>query len=549
MAVQDGQPMNLSDSEDGEWPTEEVQPLLDNKAQTLGGAQHVTNIPLVPLAGSRQCCSARWNLSFLMFLGFGMVYALRVNLSVAMVAMVNGTAPQPVDNSTYLAVCPDHSTDNSSNTSRETLRVQQFQWDSTTQGVILSSFFYGYILTQVPGGYLAGYFGGKLFLGLGVLVTAVLTLLTPLAASLGVPYLVILRALEGFGEGVTYPAMNAMWAKWAPPLERSRLMTFSGTGGSFGSFVALPITGFICHSLGWAYVFYIFGKLFSTGAAGCIWALLWFCLVTDEPLSHPRISKQERDHITSSVGLQGKCHGWTLPFLSMLTSLPLWAIIIAHFCINWSFYTLLTTLPSYMSQVLHFSIKENGFLSAVPYFTSWVMSIICGQLADRMRERRIASTTFVRKMFTVIGSLLPAAFFIATAFIDCDYVAAMVFLTVSSTLIAANSAGFSINHIDIAPRYAGVLLGITNTFGTLPGMIAPTVVGYLTAQNALAGWKIVFYISAAILTFGGVFYTAFGSGEPQVWSKGIPEGKQRDQKSITSPTLINHPVWSPDPDE
>ncbi|KAG2461170.1 S17A5 protein, partial [Polypterus senegalus] len=341
-----------------------------------GGAQHVTNIPLVPLAGSRQCCSARWNLSFLMFLGFGMVYALRVNLSVAMVAMVNGTAPQPVDNSTYLAVCPDHSTDNSSNTSRETLRVQQFQWDSTTQGVILSSFFYGYILTQVPGGYLAGYFGGKLFLGLGVLVTAVLTLLTPLAASLGVPYLVILRALEGFGEGVTYPAMNAMWAKWAPPLERSRLMTFSGT-----------------------------------------------------------------------------------------------------------------------------------------------------------------------------GSLLPAAFFIATAFIDCDYVAAMVFLTVSSTLIAANSAGFSINHIDIAPRYAGVLLGITNTFGTLPGMIAPTVVGYLTAQNALAGWKIVFYISAAILTFGGVFYTAFGSGEPQVWSKGIPEGKQRDQKSITSPTLINHPVWSPDPDE
>ncbi|XP_051774833.1 sialin isoform X3 [Erpetoichthys calabaricus] len=514
MAVQDGQPMNLSDSEDEEWPTEEVQPLLDNKAQTLGGAQHVTNISSVPLIGSRQCCSARWNLSFLMFLGFSMVYALRVNLSVAMVAMVNSTVPQPVDNSTYLAVCPDHSADNSSNTSRETLKVQQFQWDSTTQGVILSSFFYGYILTQVPGGYLAGYFGGKLFLGLGVLVTAALTLLTPLAASLGVPYLVILRALEGFGEGVTYPAMNAMWAKWAPPLERSRLMTFSGTG-----------------------------------AAGCIWALLWFCLVTDEPLSHPRISKQERDHITSSVGLQGQCHGWTLPFLSMLTSLPLWAIIIAHFCINWSFYTLLTTLPSYMAQVLHFSIKENGFLSAVPYFTSWVMSIICGQLADRMRERRIVSTTFVRKMFTVIGSVLPAAFFIATAFIDCDYVAAMAFLTVSSTLIAANSAGFSINHIDIAPRYAGVLLGITNTFGTLPGMIAPTVVGYLTAQNALAGWKIVFYISAAILTFGGVFYTAFGSGEPQAWSKGIPEGKQRDQKSITSPTLINHPVWSPDPDD
>ena len=67
--------------------------------------------------------------------------------------------------------------------------------------------------------------------GLGTLWTAVLTLLTPVVAHLGWPYFVALRVLEGIGEGVTFPAMNAMFSRWAPPLERSRLpaFTYSGT--------------------------------------------------------------------------------------------------------------------------------------------------------------------------------------------------------------------------------------------------------------------------------------------------------------------------------
>ena len=61
-------------------------------------------------------------------------------------------------------------------------------------------------------------------------------------------------------QGVTFPAMMAMWARWAPPLERSRLMTLSGSGASFGAFLALPLTGFICETLGWPAVFYLCGE-------------------------------------------------------------------------------------------------------------------------------------------------------------------------------------------------------------------------------------------------------------------------------------------------
>lgn len=79
-------------------------------------------------------------------------------------------------------------------------QIPQYPWDSETQGWLLGAFFFGYLCTQIPGGYLSGHYGGSIFLGLGVLGTAVLTLLTPLAAQLGPYWLFTLRALEGFGE-------------------------------------------------------------------------------------------------------------------------------------------------------------------------------------------------------------------------------------------------------------------------------------------------------------------------------------------------------------
>ena len=95
---------------------------------------------------------------------------------------------------------------------------------------MLGAFFYGYVLTQLPGGYLASRFGGKLLLGGGVLCTSLLTLLTPIAARTSFAFLIVVRILEGIGEGVTFPAMHAIWGAWAPAMERTRLtaLTYAG---------------------------------------------------------------------------------------------------------------------------------------------------------------------------------------------------------------------------------------------------------------------------------------------------------------------------------
>ncbi|XP_057596023.1 sialin [Hippopotamus amphibius kiboko] len=452
------------------------------------------------------CCSARYNLAFLAFFGFFVLYSLRVNLSVALVDMVDSNTTA-ADNRTS-SECAEHSAP------IKVLHNQtgkKYQWDAETQGWILGSFFYGYIITQIPGGYIASRSGGRLLLGFGILGTAVFTLFTPLAADFGVGALVVLRALEGLGEGVTFPAMHAMWSSWAPPLERSKLLSISYAGAQLGTVVSLPLSGIICFYMNWTYVFYLFG------AVGIIWFTLWVWFVSDTPETHKTISRCEKEYILSSLRNQLSSEK-SVPWTPMLRSLPLWAIVVAHFSYNWTFYTLLTLLPTYMKEVLRFNIQENGFLSAVPYLGSWLCMILSGQVADNLRAKWNFSTLCVRRVFTLIGMIGPAVFLIAAGCIGCDYSLAVAFLTISTTLGGFCSSGFSINHLDIAPSYAGILLGITNTFATIPGMIGPIIARSLTPENTIAEWQIVFCIAAAINVFGAIFFTLFAKGEVQKWA-------------------------------
>uniref|UniRef100_A0A673T8G0 Sialin n=2 Tax=Suricata suricatta TaxID=37032 RepID=A0A673T8G0_SURSU len=414
------------------------------------------------------CCSARYNLAVLAFFGFFVLYALRVNLSVALVDMVDSNTTL-ADNRTSQE-CAEHSA---------TIKVlhnqtgKRYQWDAETQGWILGSFFYGYIITQIPGGYIANKVGGKLLLGFGILGTAVFTLFTPIAADFGVGALIILRALEGLGEGVTFPAMHAMWSSWAPPLERSKLLSISYAGAQLGTVISLPLSGIICFYMNWTYVFYLFGIV------GIIWFMLWMVLVSDKPETHKTISRHEKEYILSSLKNQLSSQK-SVPWIPMLKSLPLWAIVVAHFSYNWTFYTLLTLLPTYMKEILRFNVQENGLLSALPYFGGWLCMILSGQAADNLRAKWNFSTICVRRVFSLIGMIGPAVFLVAAGFIGCDYSLAVAFLTISTTLGGFCSSGFSINHLDIAPSYAGILLGITNTFATIPGMVGPIIAKSLT---------------------------------------------------------------------
>lgn len=305
--------------------------------------------------------------------------------------------------------------------------------------------------------------------------------------------------------------MHAIWSSWAPPLERSKLLSVSYAGAQLGTVISLPLSGLICFYMNWTYVFYSFGII------GIIWFIFWMSLVSETPATHKTISPHEKEYILSSLKNQLSSQK-SVPWTPMLKSLPLWAIVIAHFSSNWTFYTLLTLLPTYMQEILRFNIQENGFLSAVPYFGSWVCILLSGQLADTLRAKWNFSTICVRRTFTLIGMVGPAVFLVAAGYIGCNYSLAVAFLSISTALAGFNSSGLSINHLDIAPSYAGILLGITNTFATIPGMIGPIIAKSLTPENTIREWEMVFCIAAAINVFGAIFFTLFAKGEVQDWA-------------------------------
>merc|ERR1719402_181455 len=154
------------------------------------------------------------------------IYGLKVNLSIAIVSMVNHTAielAKVADNSTagghHGGSCPapDNMTDHANDTGH-TAKTEDgpFNWSSSEQGMVLSSYFLGYFVTQIPGGRLAELYSAKLVFLVAVLMNALGTVVTPGASLLGYPVLMVARIFEGFGGGVTFPAMNVLIAKWSP---------------------------------------------------------------------------------------------------------------------------------------------------------------------------------------------------------------------------------------------------------------------------------------------------------------------------------------------
>ncbi|KAF2882063.1 hypothetical protein ILUMI_24111 [Ignelater luminosus] len=487
-----------SDSEDSDYEEDEDE---------------LTKIIAPEVEDTRQCLKARHILGILGFLGFANVYAMRVNLSVAIVAMVNHTAfPEPPTNNNTYDHCPAPDIANTTKTTDG-----PFTWDEKTQGIVLGSFFYGYVLTQVPGGRLAELFGGKLVFGCGVLMTAIFTLLSPIAAQMNFPLFIVVRVLEGMGEGVTFPAMHAMLARWIPPLERSKFAAYVYAGANFGTVISLPISGWLCgleFMGGWPLAFYLFGLI------GIVWFVFWVFFIYDTPSSHPRICRQEQAFILASIGPQDEDDKAPIPWRGMITCLPLWAILITQCGQSWAFYTQLTELPTYMSEILHFNIEQNAILSALPYLTSWWFGIFTSIVADWLLSKNYLSLSTSYKLFNSLASIVPSLGLLGVAWLGCDRISVQVILSLTGAFAGAVYAGNQMNHIALSPKYAGTMYGITNAAANMCGFLAPYAIGLLIeGKETLGQWRMVFYLAAGINMGSNLFYVAFASAREQPWSR------------------------------
>jgi ACS family sodium-dependent inorganic phosphate cotransporter len=383
--------------------------------------------------------------------------------------------------------------------------ARQKGYDAAAKGLVLSSFFWGYLWLQLLGGWMADRFGGKRVLAAGVALWSLATFLTPPAASISFGALLAMRALLGAGEALNFPAVHSLAARWTIGSERARAISLHFSGVAFGTMIALIISPMIVLGWGWPAVFYI------SGALGLVWLIAWQLKSANGPEECRGVSPAElaliMDERAAGVELADR-----IPWGRILREPAVWAIVIAHLCNNFGFYIILLWLPSYLSRIFAVPMERLGAYSVVPWIVAFIMQNSSGWIADGLRSRGM-SLTAVRKLMQgsafALGGLplliLPVAHTPAMA-------VALVTLSIGGT--ALGGGGFVVNHFDVAPRYAGILMGISNTAATVPGIIGVAATGFiLQATNSFSA---VFYLTTVVYAIGAICYLALASGERKI---------------------------------
>lgn len=404
-------------------------------------------------------------------------------------------------------------------------------WSSAAQGGVMSALFAGYLTTGVVAGRAADTRGGRGVMAGGVALWSAATAMTPPAARAGVAYAVACRFVLGCGEGCAMPAMNAMVQVAVAERRVSRALACIYSGMFAGSVLGLGLSPPLMRAGGdWAVPFYVFG------ACGFAWMCAFLCSVRaadvapcaaggGEPVRHGRgkytLAPQDcsSSEDSAAAGDVGNVVGERLDerdeevpsFRRMLSEKAVLAIFVAHFCATNGFFTMVVWLPSFLVLRFGASVASSARLSTAPYLVMFAVSNAAGAAADGLLARGW-DRTLVRKGMQTVGFVGPAACLAALAGAATARGAA-AWATAGLGLHAVSQAGVYCSHQDISSgrRVAGVLLGLSNSFASLPG-IGVGLVGLILDRSG-GNWNLVFTSTIAVYAVGTIVFLAYGTGE------------------------------------
>ncbi len=377
--------------------------------------------------------------------------------------------------------------------------LRERAWDTAQMGWAFTGFFIGYTGFMIPAGRLADRFGPRRMFAFSILWWSLFTALTPVPVSL--PALVAVRILMGLGESGVFPAMNSILVRWFPKQEYSRATGFCWSGGYAGSILAFPLASAILAIWNWRVVFLLFAGL------GLLWLPFWWLAARDRPEQSPSVSAAELDYIAASRPALEIAE--TVPWGCLLRLPPLWAVWILHFSSNWFSYVMITWLPTYLLMARGFSLASMAFGAALPFVCALIGTNVFAAAIDWLSLGR--NRTIVQKWFLAPYALSAAVLLLVP--IAPGPVATVGALCVAMFLLTGVTPVYAASALQIAPRYAGTVVGIQSAIANLAGVLAPVIIGYLVKSF---GWASAFWLTAAVSTCGMVVFLAFGRAEQLV---------------------------------
>ncbi|MFJ7308897.1 MFS transporter [Peribacillus frigoritolerans] len=322
---------------------------------------------------------------------------------------------------------------------------------ASSTGILLSSFFAGYALMQIPGGWLGDRFGFRKIIIISVLLWSIFTGLTGVAWSLW--SMIIIRFLFGISEGSYFPSASKAIANWFPQNERSRAMSFMLASGSIMG-VLTPLLGtLMMESIGWRVMFYIIG------GAGLIMALL-FVLFLKEQKNVPSNKATEKVNRTKA------------PLKTILKTPMIWNLFIAYFSIYAVYWGLMTWSPTYLHDVYGLDLKEVGIVSAIPSFIGIFSMFISGYILDKIPEGK-------DKLAAAIAAII-SGLFLYLMIITPNITMFIIYKSLITICFSFNIVLIASAPLKMLPEEViGSANGFINTGAQFAGVLTPMLIGFL----------------------------------------------------------------------
>ncbi|XP_055688588.1 vesicular glutamate transporter 1-like [Lutzomyia longipalpis] len=408
------------------------------------------------------------------------------------------------------------------------IKEQEFSWSSKQQGVILSSFAYGYITAQFFGGFICAKIGGINVLGFGAGIAAIFTFLTPSIAHLGYPWLMTTRAIEGLLQGASQPASLWILTRWAPKYERSRMIGMTLFGIYVGSVAALPMTGALIVNFGWRTVSYVFGS------SSLLLAILYLIVVKGNPQIDGFITEKERTFITQRTVNLSSISKHKVPWKGMLTSRVFWVTVLIGFTQKWGAAIFLNQLPRFFTDVMNLDIDEAGYVSSYPFIITCCTTLLSGFIIDMVIKKEFWGVNETRRFFVCTSYIIEAIFLISAIQMTTKW-NFILLLTLGMIWEPLGVSCVTLTMVELCPVSAPTTLSLAATISGVAPLFAPIAVGFLTDGKTFHEWQIVFYIVATFHITGAVWYWFFGKGGIQSWSPMYNERNQGNQQHQASP--------------
>lgn len=377
-------------------------------------------------------------------------------------------------------------------------------------GEIAGIFFWGYLLLQIPGGYIAERWSAKWLISTMLAAWGLCAIGCGLAQNWH--QMAAMRFLLGLAEGSVYPATLVLISHWFPRDERARANGFWNLCLPIAVVISSPLSGWILDQWNWRVM------LIASGVVPFVWLVLWIIFIEDTPAKAKWISAGERDYLERTLANESRALGSPErdSYFRALLHPQVLVMVAIYFCFIFGSIGMVFWLPSVLAKAARASNFVISILYIVPFVIGAIAMVANSLHSDKVRERRghVSIALFGGGAF-LLAAVASGAF---------SSLLAYIFVCLAGVGLFGPLGPFWAIPSEMLPRKtAGSAMGLINAVGSLGGYFGPLAVGYLEKQTG--NFNLAFSVLAAALLLGGAMTFLLNPGRPSAISKTIVEAR------------------------